>query len=310
MNTILGAGGVIAKGLADILVNEGESVRWVSRKPVSRRGVEAFPADIMDPAQARQAILQSSIVFLCVGLKYDYRVWRMQWPKIMRNTIEACQETGARLIFVDNVYMYGKVDGMMTEDSIYHPTSKKGEVRARIATNLMSEVRNDRLQAIIARSADFYGPDADRTGIVNRLVFENLAKQKSAQWLVNADTRHSFTYTPDAVRAIYLLAKSPDSWNQVWHLPTSPDPLTGREFIKAAAEALDAPDRYSLLRPWMIRMAGIFNRTIAELAEMNYQYKFDYLFDSSKFEKAYGFKPTGYREGIVATAAAYSLKKS
>jgi nucleoside-diphosphate-sugar epimerase len=310
MNTILGAGGVIANGLAELMVKDGAPVRWVSRNPPSHAGVEAFPADITDPDQAGKAIQHSSVVFLCVGLKYDYRVWRAQWPKIMSNTIEACRKYEARLIFVDNVYMYGKVEGKMTEDTIYQPSSRKGDIRARIATNLMSEVRNDRLKAIIARSADFYGPQAEKTGVVNRLVFENLAKRKAAQWLVNASTRHSFTYTPDAVKAIYLLARSADSWNQVWHLPTSPDPLTGKEFIKLAAEALDASDRYSLLRPWMIRMAGIFNRTIAELAEMNYQYQFDYLFDSSKFEKAFSFQPTPYREGIVATAAAYGSKKS
>jgi nucleoside-diphosphate-sugar epimerase len=310
MYTILGAGGVIANGLADLFVKDGTPVRWVSRNPPSHAGVEAFPADITDLAQARKAIERSSVVFLCVGLKYDYRVWRAQWPKIMSNTIEACKENGARLIFVDNVYMYGIVDGKMTEDTVYHPSSRKGDIRARIATTLMSEVRNDRLQAIIARSADFYGPEADKTGVVNRLVFENLAKQKTAQWLVNASTKHSFTYTPDAVRAIYLLAKSSDSWNQVWHLPTSPDPLTGKELIQLAAEAMDAPNRYSILRPWMVSLAGIFNRTIAELAEMNYQYQYDYLFDSSKFERAFNFQPTSYREGIVATAAAYGSKKS
>jgi nucleoside-diphosphate-sugar epimerase len=310
MYTILGAGGVIANGLAELLVKDGTPVRWVSRNPPSHAGVEAFPADITDPAQALKAIQHSSVVFLSVGLKYDYRVWRAQWPKIMSNTIEACRESGAKLIFVDNVYMYGKVDGKMTEDTVYQPSSRKGDLRARIATSLMSEVRNDRLQAIIARSADFYGPAADKTGVVNRLVFENLAKQKAAQWLVNASTKHSFTYTPDAVRAIYLLARSPDSWNQVWHLPTSSNPLTGKEFIQLAAEAMDAPNRYSILRPWMVRLAGIFNRTIAELAEMNYQYQYDYVFDSSKFDRAFNFQPTSYREGIAATAAAYRTKKS
>jgi nucleoside-diphosphate-sugar epimerase len=310
MNTILGAGGVIANGLADLLIKDGIAVRWVSRNPPSYAGVEAYPADITDPAQALKAIQHSTKVFLCVGLKYDFRVWRIQWPKIMNNTIEACKASGARLIFVDNVYMYGKVDGMMTEDTVYRPSSRKGDLRARIATSLMSEVRNDRLQAIIARCADFYGPEADKTGILNRLVFENLSKQKSAQWLVNADTQHSFTYTPDAVKAIYLLSKSTDAWNQVWHLPTSPNPLTGKEVIKLAAEALEARNRYTILRPWMIKIAGLFNRTIAELAEMNYQYQFDYLFDSSKFDKAFNFTPTTYREGILATAAAYGSRNS
>lgn len=310
MHTILGAGGVIANGLAKVLLGEGESVRWVSRNPNLLPGAETWPADISDPEQARLAIKDSSIVYLCVGLKYDYRIWRVLWPKIMANTIAACTEFGTRLIFFDNVYMYGKVNGKMTEDTVYNPSSKKGDLRARIATNLMSEVRKDRITAIIARAADFYGPQAEKSGFANRLVFENLAKKKSAQWLGNTEVKHSFTYTPDAVRAIHLLAKSADSWNQVWHLPTAGGALSGREFIQLAAEAMGSRSSFTVLRPWMIRLAGIFNRTIGELYEMNYQYEYDYIFDSSKFEKAFQFQPTSYREGILATASAYLRNKS
>ncbi len=310
MHTILGAGGVIANGLAKNLLAEGEPVRWVSRNPNLLPGVEVYPADIADPQQARLAIKDSTIVYLCVGLKYDFRVWRVLWPKIMSNTIAACTEFGARLIFCDNVYMYGKVDGKMTEDTAYNPSSKKGDLRARIATSLMSEVRKEHITAIIARAADFYGPQAEKTGIANRLVFENLAKKKSAQWLGNTHSKHSFTYTPDAVRAIQMLAKSGDSWNQVWHLPTAGSPLTGREFIRLAAEAMGSEPNFTVLKPWMIRVAGLFNRTIGELFEMNYQFEYDYIFDSSKFENAFQFQPTSYREGILATASAYLSKKS
>ena len=35
-----------------------------------------------------------------------------------------------------------------------------------------------------------------------------------------------------------------------------------------------------------------------EFVEMLYQYDRDYVFDSSKFEKAFNFQPTPYAEGI------------
>jgi len=304
-HTILGAGGSIGKGLADILIREKEQVRLVSRNPALLAGADVFPADITDKPQALDAISQSAIVYLCIGLKYDYAVWREQWPKIMNNVIEACKRTGAKLIFFDNVYMYGKVDGPMTEETPYNPISRKGDLRARLATQLMSEVRKENITASIARAADFYGPGADKTSVPNLLVFTNLAKKKKAQWLANADVKHSFTYTPDACRALYLMAKNEESWNQVWHLPTAANPLTGKEFIRMAAEAFGVSPDYMLLRPWLLRIIGFFNKQIAESIEMLYQSEYEYLFDSSKFEKAFGSQPTTYREGIFVTAAGF-----
>lgn len=305
MHTILGAGGIIANELSKELISHQLPVRLVSRHPGARQGATTLAADLTDASQTLQAIQGSSVVYCCVGLKYDYAVWRQQWPKIIDNTIEACKRTEARLIFFDNVYMYGKVTGAMTEETPYDPCSRKGDLRARIATQLMSEVRKGNITATIARSADFYGPGADRTSVANLLVFQRLMKGQRPQWLVNANARHAFTYTPDAAKALYLLATDDNSWNQAWHLPTASDPLTGSAFIAAAAEALGKASKYTVLPKWMIRLGGLFDKTTAELYEMLYQYEANYIFDSSKFEKAYHFQPVSYGEGIKATANAY-----
>ena len=304
-HTILGAGGVIANGLAKELIKDRVPVRLVGRHPAPIQGAVPFLADLSDPAQALAAIADSSIVYLCIGLKYDYSIWRQQWPAIMTNTIEACKRAGARLIFFDNVYMYGRVNGPMTEDSPYDPCSRKGDLRARLATQLMSEVRKGNIVASIARAADFYGPEALKTSVLNLLVFANLAKGKKAQWLVNPTRPHSFTYTDDAVKALYLLAKDEQSWNQAWHLPTATHPLSGEGFIQAAATSLGVAPRMMVLGKWMVQLGGLFDKTTSELREMLYQYDSDYIFDSSKFQKAFNFSPTSYEEGIKATANAY-----
>ncbi|HEX4851242.1 MAG TPA: NAD-dependent epimerase/dehydratase family protein [Puia sp.] len=304
MHTILGAGGIIANSLAKILGDKNEKFRLVSRNPKPLPGSEILAADLTDPGQTLKAVQQSSIVYLCVGLPYNYSIWRSSWPKIITNVIDACKTTSARLIFFDNVYMYGKVDGWMTEETPYNPSSRKGDLRARIATQIMSEVRKGNITASIARAADFYGPSADKTSIPNLMVFDKLAKKQKPQWLVNAKTRHSYTYTPDAAKALYILGQSEGSWNQVWHLPTAPNPLTGEEFIAKAAAHFDAKPGYFVIRPWMMALGGLFDRTIAELYEMTYQLKFDYLFDSSKFENAFNFVPTSYDAGIAEVAEA------
>jgi nucleoside-diphosphate-sugar epimerase len=304
--TILGAGGIIAGELGRLLVGEGETVRMVSRSGASVPGAAAVRADVTEPDQTIEAVGGSSTVILCVGLKYDYRVWRELWPRIMSGAIEACVRSSARLVFFDNVYAYGKVDGEMTESTPYDPCSKKGEVRAQIAGMLMDRAGSGGLEAMIVRSADFYGPSADTTGLPNILVFGPLARGKKARCLVSDRTRHSYTFIPDTARALSVLSRSRDAYNQIWHLPTASDPLTGGQFIEAAAEAFHTDANYSILSKWMVRTAGMFNRDIAEMYEMLYQNEHDYLFDSSKIRKAFGLNPTSYHEGISSTAGYYT----
>ncbi|HTM14461.1 MAG TPA: NAD-dependent epimerase/dehydratase family protein [Bryobacteraceae bacterium] len=307
MITILGAGGPIGNELAKILAAGHESFRLVGRNPKPLAAGEVFAADLADREQTIRAVAGSRVVYLLVGLKYDLRVWQELWPRIMGNTIEACKRAQAKLIFFDNVYMYGKVDGAMTEETPYAPCSKKGEVRAKIATTLMNEARAGNLSAMIARSADFYGPDTEH-GVPNILVFEPFAKGKTASWLVNAAVPHSLTYIPDAARGVALLAERESAWNQVWHLPTPPDPPTGREFIEMAAKEFGVAAKYRVLSRPMLWVAGWFNPLIGESYEMLYQSDSPYLFDSTKFAKEFGFAGTPYREGIRIVADSYKRK--
>jgi nucleoside-diphosphate-sugar epimerase len=301
IHTIFGAGGAVADQLVPILLNKQEKVRLVSRTAKQIPGVESVAADATSYEQTLQAIKGSSVVYLLIGLPYDIRIWRVQWPIIMTNVINACKETGARLIFFDNVYMYGKVNGWMTEEMPFNPCSKKGEVRAAIANQLLQEIKAGNLQALIARCADFYGPIGFKTSVPNLLVIQNLLKGKKAQWLGSADQPHSITYVPDAAHALYLLANKPDAFGQTWHLPTASELITGRQFVQQAAAAMQKRDGVSTIPAWMLGLAGLFNRPMKELKEMNYQCEHPYLFSSEKFNKAFGFTPTTYSEGIRDT---------
>lgn len=305
LHTLLGAGGAIADALAPLLIANNQRVRLVSRNPKPLSGAETVAADVAEYDQLLKAAEGSSVVYLLVGLKYDVRVWRDAWPRIMTNTIRACQQTGAALVFFDNVYMYGAVEGPMTEETPFRPTSKKGLIRAAIAEQLLRGMQDGRVKALIARSADFYGPTAGRSGMANILVFDKLRQGKKAQWMGSADVPHSFTYTPDAAKALHMLAQREDAFGQTWHLPTADSPLTGRQFIETAAKAMNRPEGFSTLSTPMLRLVGLFNRTVGELAEMNYQFTQPYLFNSDKFNRSFNFQPTPYTEGIRETAAAY-----
>jgi len=305
MITILGAGGAIGNELVKLLAKKNEPFRLVGRNPRATPGAtETLAADLTDKDQTVRAVAGSSVVHLLVGLKYDHKLWEEMWPRIMSNTIEACKRADAKLIFFDNVYMYGKVEGPMTETTPFNPCSKKGEIRAKITNTLIDEWQSGALTGMIARAADFYGPDT-RNGVPNVLVFEPLSRKQTPSWLVNDAVAHSYSYTPDAAQSLVQLAEKATAWNQTWHVPTAPDPPTGKEFVALAAKEFGVTAKHRVLNRPMIRVAGWFRPDVAESYEMLYQSDSPYLFDSTKFAKEFGFGGTPYAEGIRTTASSF-----
>jgi nucleoside-diphosphate-sugar epimerase len=304
MQTILGANGTIGSVLAKELKNYTDKIRLVSRNPKKVNETdELFPADLTKPGMVDKAVEGSEIVYLVVGLPYNIKVWEKEWPKLMKATIDACIKHNARLVFFDNVYMYDKSEiPHMTEDSAINPPSRKGAVRKHIAEMLMNELKAGKIMALIARAADFYGP-GNENSFVSEVVYKNFKKGKAANWFVTVDKKHSFTYTPDAAKATALLGNTDDAYNQVWHLPTDKNSLTGRELISMFAEEMKVKNKLSLMPVWLVKIIGLFVPVMKEFPEMMYQYDRDYFFDSSKFDKRFNFKTTTYREGVKMMAS-------
>lgn len=301
MQTIIGANGSIGNILAQELTSFTDKIRLVSRNPRKiNHDDELFKADALDSDQISDAVKGSEIVYLTVGLPYKIKVWEQQWHIIMDNVIKACIAHNAKLVFFDNVYMYGLVDGKMTEKTAVNPISRKGEVRAKIAAKLMDETKKGNIDALIARSADFYG--VTPLSIPYFLVIDKLLNGKKAQWMVDENKIHSFTYVPDAAKATALLGNTDDAYGEVWHLPTDSELITGHKFMKLAAESLNTELKYTILKQWMIKMIGLFNPAINELTEMLYQNKYDYIFDSSKFDNKFEFNKKTYKEGMQEIA--------
>lgn len=306
MQTILGSSGIIGKEVArELHRNYTKHIRLVARNPRAVNPTDVlFKADLTDEKQTFDAIKGSEVAYLTVGIRYSAKAWQEQWPKIMKNVINACMAHGSKLVFFDNVYSYGKVDGVMTEATPYNPCSKKGEIRLGVINMMMDEVQKGNLKALIARAPDFYGPDTPLS-FVSAMVFQNYAKGKKAQWMGDVNRKHSFIFTPDAGKATAMLGNTETAFNQVWHLPTDPVTLTGREFIELSAKAFGVKSDFMVLKRWMVQMAGLFSPIIKESIEMLYQNEVDYVFDSSKFAKAFGFDPTRYEPGIIETARSY-----
>jgi len=307
-HTILGAGGSIGNALTYELLKTDDDIRLVSRSNFSCPGTESFRADLRSYEETLKSVKNSDVVYLCAGLPYNSKIWAEEWPKVMQNTIDACKSVNARLIFFDNVYMYGKVEGPMTEKTPYNPCSRKGEVRAKTVLLLENEISKKNINAIIARSADLYGPYATKTSVPYLLVIDKLMYGKKAQWMIDVNKVHSLTFTVDAAKGMLLLSQNEECFNQTWHLPTCNPPLDGESFIKLVADELGVQADYSILNKWMLRLAGIFNKTISESFEMLYQSEFDYFFDSTKFNNYFNFNPKPYSAGIYETIEFFKTK--
>lgn len=298
MHTILGAGGPVANALTQELLQHNETIRLISRKPINPTGknISWQKADLLNYNEALEATKGATVIYLCAGLVYDTKIWQQQWPVIMQNVINATKAANARLIFFDNVYMYGLVKGPITEETPYNPISEKGKVRAKIADQLMAEVKAGKIQASILRAADFYGTDSKNSSF-DMMLLDKYSKKQTAQWVGDPKVIHNFTYIPDAGKAMYLLGQNPQSDNQIWHAPTAA-PLAGKEFINMAANIYQVKPKFIRINKFMLLIFGLFNKLIAGVVEMYYQYDHDYNFNSDKFEKAFNIKPTSYEDGI------------
>ncbi len=305
MQTILGSGGAIGVELAKALKEFTKEIRLVSRSPEKVNPTdELMSADLLKPAEVNKAVKDSSVVYVTVGFPYNLKVWQENWPKFTRNVVDACIENNCKLVFFDNIYMYDpNFLEDMTEETPIKPISNKGKVRAEIAEMILDKVKEGKLNALIARSADFYGPHIHNTSMLTETIFNPLSNGKKANWMSSVNFRHSFTYTPDAGKATALLGNTDDAFNQVWHLPTAPNPYTGKEWIQEIAKQMGVKPKYQVASKFLVKILGIFIPMMKEMPEMMYQYDREYVFNSDKFEKRFKMSPTPYTEGIKAIVA-------
>jgi nucleoside-diphosphate-sugar epimerase len=298
MHAILGSGGAVSPALAELLTNHHIPVRLVSRSaPASLVGIP-FAADIMDKSQVLKAIDGCELAYLTVGLPYKLSAWEQQWRPLMQNVVDACSATGTKLIFVDNIYMLADTSiPHMKEDSPMNPSSKKGRIRADVDGIILNAVGSGKLDAIIARSADFYGYMSPNKSLLLDLVISRMAKGKSPQWMYTVDRKHSFTFIPDIAQALYLMGSRTDAFNRIWNLPTA-KPFSIRDLIDITNRHLGTDMKPRIMSEFLMSILRLLIPPLKEMKELKFQMIQDYWLDSTAFENFFNFKPTSYDDGI------------
>ncbi len=308
-HVVLGASGGTGNAVARSLDERGHRVRAVNRAGDADvpEGVERVAADVTRSEDLRRVLEGAAVVYHCAQPRYMR--WAQEFPAMNRAIVEATAAAGAKLVFADNLYMYGPVDGPLTEESALNPISKKGALRKRMAEELLAAHREGRLRVAVSRASDYFGPRALGSAIGERL-FEAAIKGKRVPWLGSLDFPHTVSYAPDMGRAIAILGERDDADGRVWHLP-SDRAVTGREFIAMVAGALDRPLRPTATTPGMVKLAGVLVPMIREVVELIEQWTQPFVADWSSFQRAFGpFEVTPNADAIRETVRWYADRSS
>jgi nucleoside-diphosphate-sugar epimerase len=223
-------------------------------------------------------------------------------PPLTQSIADAAAATGARLVYADNLYAYGPVDGPITEDLPALATTNKGRIRAVMAERLLAAHRSGTLQVAIARSSDYYGPGGANS-VVGDILFGAAANGERARWLGRMDLPHSLNYLQDVARALRILGARPEALGEVWHLPAA-EPVTGRGFVELIAAPLGRPVKVTATSRLALRLAGLLDPRARETTEMLYQWERPFVLDASKFQRAFGpLEPTPHPQAVASTVA-------
>ena len=280
-------GGALGYGVAAQAIKRGHRARIVTRsgKAEAPPQAEVARADLEDPAATRKAAEGAQVIHFCAAPPYTD--WPAHYGAMQRGVVEAAKRTGARLVTCENVYPYGRMSGPMTEDSPYAPCSKKGELRAKLNEELLTDARAGNVKAALARGPDYYGPRAGITTNYGDHVLGRAVAGKAANVFGDPDARHTFVCVDDFARGMVQIGEREDAMGQTWHVPCPP-PLTQREMVGLVYAALGKPTRLSAMPGPLLMMLSWFMPIMRELREMEYQWRMDYDFRHDKFDRTFG----------------------
>ena len=299
LHVIFGTG-ALGKWTARELVKLGKPVRMVSHsgKADSRIPVEAevVKGDAYDVAKNIEVTKGATAVYQCA--QPLYHEWAEKFPPMQKAILDAVAANGAKFIVGDNLYMYGDTNGQpIHEDMPYQPHTKKGKIRAEMATAVMEAHRAGRIRAAIGRASNFFGPD---DSAVTSYAIRPALAGKAVNLLGRTDQQHTFSYIADFGKLLATLGTREDTLGQVWFAP-SPAPVAQVELVKIMEEVLGKKVKHMAAGKMMMSFLGLFIPAMRESVEMLYEWDKPFIMDSSKAEKAFGWKGTPLKEAMQAT---------
>src|ERR1051325_3338146 len=306
LHVIAGAG-QIGPMIAERLLARGYRVSMIRRGAFTDApaGVETVSASVADPASAAEAMRGASVVYHCANPRYHR--WAEELVPLARGITEGAARNGARLVALDNLYMYRvPADGRLAEDTAIGPVSRKGALRAEAAKVMLDAHARGDLPVAIGRASDFFGPGNSNSILGDRL-WSKLYAGRRVELVGDPDQPHSYSYTADVADGLVTLglanptlSSGADVYGRVWHLPAHPAEST-LTWVTRFAHAIGVEPRVTRLSPLVLRIAGLFIPEAGEVPEMIYQWRGPYILDDSQFRSRFGTSPTPLARAVAET---------
>ena len=304
-HVVLGTG-AIGRAVMEELVKRGESVRMVNRSGKMDEipaGVGIVASDLYDQAKVQEVMRGAKVVYQAA--QPNYNEWPEKFPLLQKSIVDGLTGSGAKLVLIENLYMYGEVNGKpMTENTPYNAHTRKGRVRGEISRAAFNAHKDGRVRVTSARGGNFFGPwGTDST--MGARAFYPLMQGKPAQLIGRTDLPHSHTYVKDFGKALVILGERNEADGQAWHVPNDQPMITQSELVRMFAEEAGVEPKINSMGKLMMRIGGLFIPEAKETVEMMYEFDQPFVVDSSKFEKTFGMKATPMREAVRETVAWY-----
>ena len=307
LNIVFGTG-PLGYAVAEELLNKGKTVKMVNRsgKADLPAGAMLIRADAEDRERTREICKDAKVVYHCAMPPYTQ--WKELFPPLTTGVMEGAASANAKLIYADNLYIYGYTDSPINENTPNNPLGTKGTVRAEMSDNLLAAHKDGKVKIAIGRASDFYGPRV-MASILGERVFKPALEGKTISMLGNIDVPHSYIYIKDFARGLATLGMEPNALGEVWHIPAA-EALTTRELIHLIFNETKKTPKVQTTSPFITNLLSRFNPIIKERREVMPTYEKPYLVDYSKFQNVFGSEATPHKEAIKETVNWYKEKFS
>ena len=300
LHVVLGASGGLGSAVMRQLVQQGKRIRAVSRSAqrvdLGHR-IQVVRGDITDSIQMRTICQGASVIYHCANAPYPE--WTTALPPMMDGVIIGAETSGAKVVYGDNLYMYGRISGLITPDLPDRATGKKGLVRSKIAAQLMDAHRSGRIQATIGRASDFFGPGV-LNSMMGEVVFQALVEGKTLNLIGNLDMPDTYTFVEDFAKGLVTLGKREEALGEIWHIPSA-ETLTTQQFLNLIFAEVQHTPKLRIASPLMLNFLGLFSQMMYELKEISYEFEQPFIVDHQKYERVFGNDSTPHREAIRRT---------
>ncbi|GAA0361873.1 NAD-dependent epimerase/dehydratase family protein [Bacillus horti] len=298
LHVVIGTG-PLGMAVMEQLDAQGKHVRMVNRSGTADapNHIKVVKGDATDEGSFSQACHGATIIYNCT--KAPYTEWPEKFPPIMDGIIKAATQEGAKVVYADNLYMYGYSKDSLAEEMPNATTGRKGITRAKMADQLLDAHHKGLIRATIGRAPDFYGPRVLDSALGER-VFGAALSDKPAEVLGDIDTPHAYIYIRDFAKGLVRLGEHKEALGQIWHIPFS-DVLTTRQMINNIYRLVEHEPKFRIAPKLFVSVLSLFNANMREIKEMLYLFEEPFLVDTSKYEKVFGRDVTPHEVAIKET---------